>query len=137
MKKTKPRKSSTLKRENKALYTFLSAQIFAVMCYLSVFFIGAFTVLYADLSTKYDFIFSVVMFTVCSFVTGFYAGMKTRENGIVTGILYSLPMNAVVILTSLIFSDFTADINLAVTAVLLVTAGGIGGILAVNKRLRR
>lgn len=136
MKKTPAGKPINLKRNNSYLNTFIRVQIFSVIIYVTVFLIGAFIALSADLSTKFDYLFSLVLFLISSLLTGFFAGFKLRENGLVVGILYSLPMNAVVVLLSLIFCDFAVGINFVITVVSLLIAGGIGGILAVNKRLR-
>ena len=137
MKKSKPRKALTSKRENTSANIFFSVQVFAFICYIAVFLIGAFTALVTDISQKYDYIFSLSLFAVCSLLTGFFAGMRIREKGLIVGALYTLPLNATVAFISCILNDFSVGINLAITLIVLISAGGIGGILAVNKRLSR
>ena len=137
MKRTKPRKLKQVKRENNTWNIFLSVQIFAVIIYLIVFFIGAFAAMVIDLPSKNDYIFSLLLFAVCSFTTGFFAGIKRRENGLIIGVLSALPLNSAVVILSLIFNSFSVDSNIIITVLVLIAASGAGGILAVNKRIRR
>lgn len=136
MKKIKP-KSRKTRADNSTVSTFINVQIFSLITYIVVFLIFSFVALAADLSRKYDYLFSVIIFVICSFLTGFYAGNKQRQNGLLTGVVYSLPMNTLTLLISLIFSDFNADYSIIITALLLVVSSAVGGILAVNKRHRR
>lgn len=136
MKKIKP-KSRKTRSDNSTVSTFINVQIFSLITYIVVFLIFSFVALAADLSRKYDYLFSVIIFVICSFLTGFYAGNKQRQNGLLTGVVYSLPMNTLTLLISLIFSDFNADYSIIITALLLVVSSAVGGILAVNKRHRR
>lgn len=136
MKKIKP-KSRKTRADNSTVSTFINVQIFSLITYISVFLIFSFIALAADLSRKYDYLFSVIIFVICSFLTGFYSGNKLRQNGLLTGIVYSLPMNTLTLLISLIFSDFKADSSIIITVLLLVVSSAVGGILAVNKRHRR
>lgn len=136
MVKTKP-KNKKIKIESSIQSTFISVQIFAVIFYIIMFLLSSGIALAADLSHGYDYIFSLCSFVLCSFATGFFAGIKLRQNGMVSGILFSLPMNVIVVLISLFFTDFKVDYTLAVTITLLILASAIGGILAVNKRRRR
>ena len=137
MEKIKPRKTIRNNREKSSLNEFLKIQIFAVICYISVFLISTFIALIIDLSSEYDYIFSIVTFAVSSFAVGFFAGIKIRKNGLVIGILYALPMNVIIALISLILNNFSLGINMIITLIILSIAAGIGGILAVNKRLKR
>ena len=137
MKRTKPRKLKQVKRENNTWNIFLSVQIFAVIIYLIVFFIGAFAAMVIDLPSKNDYIFSLLLFAVCSFATGFLTGIKRRDNGLIIGVLSALPLNSAVVILSLIFNSFSVDINIIITVLVLIAASGAGGILAVNKRIRR
>ena len=136
MAKTKPKTKKT-RVENSAINTFINVQIIAVILYIIIFITTSAVGLVADLSNNFDFIFTLISFAFCSFTTGFYAGLKIRQNGIASGIIYALPMNVIVILISLVFADFEVDYILAVTVAILLISSAVGGILAVNKRRRR
>ena len=137
MKKTKPVRKNKSKIENNAMNTFIKVQIFAVISYVFVFIIGSLIALGADLPRKYEYIYSLIMFAVSSFSVGFYSGLKLRQDGLVSGVIYSLPLNIIIILISLIINEFTVGMSLIITSAVLLLSAGIGGILAVNKRLRR
>ncbi len=136
MEKSKPRSKKT-RAENTAITTFINVQIFSVGCYIVVFLIFSLIALVADLPQKYDYYFSVLIFMLCSFITGFYAGNKLRQNGLIAGIVYSIPMNTLTMLISLFFADFKADATIIISALLLFLSSAVGGIIAVNKRHRR
>ena len=137
MEKTKPNRTKRIKSDSKQLNIFFQLQLFSVAIYLSLFIISSIIALKADLPRKYDFLISLIIFAIASFGTGFFAGLKLRQNGLLVGIIYSLPMNFTVLLISLIINKFSFDLNLAISAIILILSAAIGGILAVNKRLRR
>ena len=123
--------------DNTTIDLFIKTQIFAVIIYLILFLLFSFVGLMADISMKYDFISALLSFALSSFVVGFYIGRKLRQNGLLAGIIYSLPINTSVILVSLIFSDFAVDFNIVITAIVLLVTAGVGGVVAVNSRLKR
>ena len=137
MQKSKPNRAVRNKSENSQLNLFLQIQLFAIVVYTILYFGGSFIALIADISSKYDFIVSLVIFTISSFVVGFFTGIKLRRNGLVMGIIYSLPLNLTIIIISLIINDFAFSFNMLISLFVLTTFAGVGGVLAVNKRLRR
>ena len=137
MQKSKPNRAIRNKSENSQLKVFLQIQLFAIVVYLIFFLTGSFIALAADVSGKYDYIISLVLFTASSFVVGYYTGIKLRRNGLLMGILYSLPINILVLIISLILDDFIFSFNILISLAVLIAFAGIGGVLAVNKRLRR
>ena len=137
MEKSKPNRNKRAIKDNSQLNSFLYVQIFSFIAYIVLFFLGCFIALKADIPRKYDYIVSLIIFAVASFLTGYFAGIKLRKNGLLFGVIYALPMNIVIIIISLILGGFTFGINLIITAIVLIAVSGIGGILAVNKRIRR
>ena len=137
MKKIKQRKPNTAKHEADNLNDFLKIQLFAVIIYAVLFLTGTFLALTADLSSGYDYIFSLIIFAISSFAVGFFSGIKIRKNGLVIGVVYTMPMNIIISLISLILNDFTVGISLPLTLIILCLSGAVGGIFAVNKRIRR
>ena len=108
-----------------------------MIIYFASFLLFSVIGLMADLSVKYDLLCSLLSFGLASFAVGFFIGRKLRQNGLLAGIIYSLPLNTLIVLLSLIFSDFTVDLNIAITATVLLVTAGAGGIVAVNSRLKR
>ncbi len=136
MEKVKPR-SKKPRTENTYLNTFLNVQIFDAIVYLLLFFISSSIALLIDLPHKNDYIFVLITFALCSFVSAFYSGIKMKHNGLAVGIVFTLPMNIITMLISFIMSDFKVDYIFVISAAVLIVTSAIGGILAVNKRRRR
>ena len=136
MQKIKP-KSNKTRSENDSLNIFLKIQLIGAIIYISVFILTSVLSLVTDVSQNYDTIITLIAFAFSSFISGFYAGRKKRQNGLLTGVIYTLPLNAIVLIISAIISDFKVDYLIAVSAVTLVLSAGLGGILSVNMRHRR
>ena len=137
MQKSKLNRAVRNKTENSQLKVFLQIQLFAIVIYLIFFLMGSFIALTADVSGKYDYIISLVLFAISSFLVGFSIGIKLRQNGLLMGIVYSLPINILVLIVSLILNDFIFSFNILIALAVLIAFAGVGGVLAVNKRLRR
>ena len=137
MRKPKPGNKMKTFSDNTTIDIFIKTQIFAVIIYLVTFIAFSVIGLMADLSMKYDLICALLSFGLSSFAVGFFIGRKLRQNGLIAGIIYSLPVNTLVVLISLIFSDFTVDFNIVITVIVLLVTAGVGGIVAVNSRLKR
>ncbi len=132
--KTKPKKQ--VKQENTVVNFFVKTQIFALIIYIAFFVVSSIIALMADSPDKYDSIIIISVMSFASLITGFYAGIKIRSNGLVVGIIYTLPINALLLIISLISSNFTLGINFFISLFALIISSAIGGIIAVNKRLK-
>lgn len=137
MKKLRHNKRRKTFSDNETVDIFIKTQIMAIIICFAVFIIFSFVALLSDLPTKFDFVFALISFIITSFTVGFYVGRKLKQKGMIAGVIYSLPINTLVVLVSLIFSDFNADGNLFITVCSLIVSAGIGGIVAVNSRLKR
>lgn len=140
MPKTKnipPTKSSTKKMSNTKGLDFIKTQIFCLTIYIILFIVGCLVSLIFDIDYKFDYYVSLFIFALCSFLSGFVGGIKQKENGIVSGIIYALPGNLIVILLSVILNGFSVEIGLLISTVSLILLSAVGGILGVNKRRRR
>lgn len=136
MGKTKA-KANSRKAENAAINTFVKIEIFGAVIYLLMFTMSAFIAMSADLKTGSDMLVSLAVFSLCSFITALIAGVKIRERGLLVGLIYTLPLNTLVLLLSLFFADFSVDIRFLISAAFLLLSGAAGGIVGVNLRLRR
>ena len=136
MGKTKA-KANSRKAENAAINTFVKIEIFGAVIYLLMFTMSAFIAMSVDLKRGSDMLVSLAVFSLCSFITALIAGVKIRERGLLVGLIYTLPLNTLVLLLSLFFADFSVDISFLISAVFLLLSGAAGGIVGVNLRLRR
>lgn len=83
---------------------------------------------------KRESYFYIVVLTLAaaSFVSAFYAGKHNGKNGLVTGLVFCLPLNVTFCFISLILNSFKADATLAISIFILIIASMLGGILSVN-----
>ena len=125
------------KSENAVINTFLKIEIIGAVIYFIMFIMSAFIAMSADFKSGSDMIVSLAVFSLCSFLTALIAGVKIRERGLLVGLIYTLPLNTLVLLLSLLFADFSVDYHFVVSAISLLFSGSIGGIVGVNLRFRR
>ena len=135
--KSKPGKKKISFSDNMIIDVFIKTQIFGVLIYITNFITFSLLALAFDMPSKFDFICTIICFVLSSLIAGFFVGYKLKQNGLLSGIIFTLPINTLSIIVSLIFSDFSADLNLLITAIVLLISAGAGGIIAVNSRLKR
>ena len=123
--------------ENAVINTFIRIEIIGLFIYLVVFLLSSLIAMSTGLKSNYDMIISLLLFSVCSFATALTAGFKIRERGLLVGVIYTLPLNTLVLLLSLFFADFSVDYHFVVSAISLLFSGASGGIVGVNLRFRR
>lgn len=116
--------------------TFIKTQILAVIIYPGIFMAISIASLSADLPKKYMFYVTVLSFAAGSFICATFAGNKLHKNGMVTGLLFCLPFNTIVILISAIANSFKVDLTAAVAYFILIVSSMLGGIISVNTKTR-
>lgn len=137
MEKFKPKRKKNTISDNETIDTFVKIQIFAVIIYLILFLLFCTVALVADLSSKYDLVCALLSFSLGSFIVGFFIGNKLKQNGLIAGMIYSAPINSLVVLVALLYSDFAVDLNIVITVATLIVSAAIGGVVAVNRRRKR
>ncbi len=125
------------KSENLIINTFVKIQLMGIIIYAVIFLLSSMIAMSADLKQSYDIIISLTTFSMCSFITALFAGLKIRERGLLVGLIYTLPLNSLILLISLCFADFEIDFRIFLTGLMLLIFGAIGGVAGVNLRLRR
>lgn len=98
----------------------------------AMFFIACVVALIADLKSDSFCIFSVISLCLGCLASGFVSVRKTKKNGLLNGIFYSLPSNVFYILASSALNAFKIDYFIIISFVLLLLASAVGGILSVN-----
>lgn len=83
---------------------------------------------------KFDFLCIISLFStaISNFLSGMLSGFTKRQNGLINGILFSLPSSVVFIILSLITNKFHFDYMIIVSITVAVFFSAIGGIIAVN-----
>lgn len=114
--------------------TFIKTQLLAAILYSGLFFAVSVVALSVDLPECYMFYACVLSLSAGSFVCAFYAAGKLHKNGMVTGLLFCLPFNTLVIIISLAVNSFKIDLSAAVAYFILVVTSMLSGIVAVNRK---
>ena len=130
----KPTSRNKIKKSESKLKSDLIL-ILACLLIQSVIFVSV-SVVSLAMNVEVQLIFPValVVFSLASAASAFYAGRKIRHNGLIYGILYTLPANITYLLVSLIFNGFKVDYAVILSAALLVASSACGGIFSVNIR---
>ena len=71
------------------------------------------------------------------FITSYFTGRKFRKNGMLKGILCNGPYIIIVLISSLLLSDFSADTRIATSLIFMLSTSAIGGIVSVNTHKKR
>ncbi len=119
------------------LSQFIRIQIVALIIYILIFLLYGFICLKVDLNSDHTFIVAISMFFISSFLVGFISCTKIRQKGLVSGVLYAVPMNSISILISLVMNGFKPDLRAAIIIAVMLVSSASGGIISVNTKVRK
>lgn len=122
------------KKLNNSTSVFLKTQILMIILNIIFLLAGSGAVYGSALKQSNYFYVGTALFCVVSFIGGYYCGFKIHRNGLITGLVFCLPSNLLVILVSLISNRFKLDFTCVISLILLLVASMLGGILSVNTR---
>lgn len=128
------RKNSS--KKNDSLKKYIKYQLVILLFYFVLFLIFCSVSVVADVNKDILPYISVCFIGIGSFAAGFFAGIKERKNGILSGLSYALPSDIIWITVSLILNGFKADIILPITVFASIILSALGGIISVNIRLK-
>ncbi len=136
IKSTKRKKrSNTEKPTSSSAYikTILKGSLIAVISFFALTLIMAVAVVKIGMGESIQSIAMFFVSALSAFIGGFFSLLKTREKGLISGILVSLPA---ALLISIVLICALKDIGLKTLAMVLSMAigGAMGGITAVNKK---
>ena len=106
-----------------------------VIIQLVSFAFGALVALILDVNSESFLIIAFVTLAVGSFISGFAISRKKRSNGLLNGVIYSLPI-LIFPLISLFFNKFRFDFSLIINVFIILLFSALGGIVSVNIRKR-
>lgn len=133
---TKRRRNSKTDKNDK-LYAVARKELIGAVIYTFIFTLCSLAAVLADSDKDKVYYLSVASFGVASFIFAYISVLKERKNGLLYGILYTLPLNLAIIFVSLILCSFKADLHLLISAAVLLITSALGGILSVNSRIKR
>ena len=131
---SKPKKRKKSDTMNERTKLFIRCQILSAVVYIGLFLICSIIALSTNASKSMMFYISIAAFALSSFVCGFYAGMKTRKNGLQVGLLNALIFNTLVLLVSITVNSFKVDFTAIISYAILLICSMLGGIAAVNTK---
>ncbi len=123
-------------KKNDSLKKYIKYQLIILLFYFVLFLIFCSVSVVADVNKDILPYISVFFICVGSLAAGFFAGIKERKNGILSGLSYALPSDIIWITVSLILNGFKADIILPITVFASIILSALGGIISVNIKLK-
>lgn len=103
---------------------FLSVVILCLIMFLS------------DMNVESNYFLVLVSLSAAYFLSAYFVGRHIRKNGIVIGIVYNILPTLIYIFTSLSLNSFSFDYRLFIIFGIYAALSSIGGIIAVNSRVK-
>lgn len=126
-------KASRKKTENKNLSELILC-LKAFIVYSVIYAIACVSVLYLDVDNSLLIPVSLCAFCLSGFLSGFIVGRIKRKNGMINGIVYSLPATAIFLSVSMLLNSFRIDLTLLISIICMLVFSGAGGVISVNIR---
>ena len=95
-------------------------------------FLLSIVALIADLNNNAYHIYSIAGISAGSMICGFINGRKKKQNGLLNGVIFTLPSNLLLIIFSLYLNEFSADYLLIFSIGFSLMFAALGGVLSVN-----
>lgn len=134
-KQSKSKRNNDSKQSNNKI-VFFKTQALIVIINLIVLMLISVIAYCSSINRCWYFYIAISAFSITSFIGGYYSGYKIHENGMVTGLLFCLPLNIIISLISLTVNSFKADITFFISLAILLICSMLGGILSVNTRMK-
>jgi len=135
MPKNKKRRISSKENESPRI-TFMKkimwGSVFSLISFFVMMLILAFVVVKAGISESTQKLLVFIVSLLSTFVGSFISLRKTREKGLLSGVLTSLPVIVIVCFVILAVAD-NVGVRTVIMSLLMVLGGALGGIAAVNK----
>ena len=124
-------KASNKKSDNKNLSDFFLF-LKALIIYLVIYTVACVAALYLDIEDNVLTPVSLCAFGLSGFLSGFVAGRAKRKNGLVNGIIFSLPATVLFLFASMCLNSFRVDLILLISILCTLVFSAAGGIASVN-----
>lgn len=108
--------------------------LIGIAAYTATFLLSCTLSLIFDFDGKTMVYVALGAFSLAAFLSGFVTGRKKRKNGLLNGVVYSLPATVLFIFISLCVNGFSCDLNLIFSITLMLIFSALGGVLSVNTK---
>ncbi len=135
MPKNKKRRVSSKENDNPRtafLKKIMWGSIFSLISFFVMMLILALMVVKAGLSESMQNILVFFVSLLSTFTGAFLSLRKTREKGLLSGVIISLPVIVIVCFVLLAVAD-NVGVRTIIMSLLMMLGGALGGIAAVNK----
>ena len=135
MPKNKKRKVSSKENENPCvafMKKIMWGSIFSLISFFAMMLILALVVVKAGVSESTQKLLVFIVSLLSTFAGSFLSLRKTKEKGLLSGVLTSLPVIVIVCFVILAVAD-NVGVRTAIMSLLMVLGGASGGIAAVNR----
>ena len=123
-----------IKKENSLLKSVLIASALGVITTVFLMLIFAAAIVVFQLDRAYAAPLVTVSVAIGSMVSSFFCGKKIGKNGYLIGLLNGAAVFTLVLLISLIVSNWKFTSNTIFHFIIILTASTAGGIFGVNKK---
>lgn len=123
-----------IKRERTLSKTVLISSVIGTIATILLMLIFAAVIVMFQLDRAYAAPLSTVSIAIGSMISSYFCGGKIGKNGYLIGLLNGAVIFALVLLISLIVSDWKLTSNTVFHLIIILTASTAGGIFGVNKK---
>ncbi len=123
-----------IKKENSLPKTILISSVVGTIGTISLMLIFAAVIVLLQLDRIYSAPLATVSIALGSMISSYCCGRKIAKNGYLIGLLNGATVFILVLLVSLIVSDWKISLNTVFHLAIILTASTAGGIFGVNKK---
>lgn len=123
-----------IKRERTLSKTVLISSIIGTIATILLMLIFAAVIVMFQLDRAYAAPLSTVSIAIGSMVSSYFCGRKITKNGYLIGLLNGVAVFVLILIVSLIVSDWKVSANTIFHLIIILTASTAGGIFGVNKK---
>lgn len=121
-------------RKGRGARKLLQTAAFQLVAYAVCLGACAVLTLHSDAGAFADFYRVVGALSVAAFCSAYFAARQQKRNGLLTGLIATLPVHLLLEAVSLAVGSFRADWTLLLSFAILSLVSMLGGVLAVNRR---
>lgn len=103
-----------------------------IAVYIFVFVISSVSALIFDIDNGSYIVLSLCSFSVSSFLSGFVVGRTKRKNGLINGIIYTLPATMIFVFISVAVNNIKVDYILLISVLCMLLFAAVGCVVSVN-----
>ncbi len=123
-----------VKKENTLLKTIIFSSLIGAIGTVLLMFLFAALIVLLQLDRAYAAPLATVSIAIGSMISSYCCGRKVSKNGYLIGLLNGAAVFVLVLLVSLIVSDWKISANTLFHLIIILTASTAGGIFGVNKK---